>query len=120
MNPRSAVRPLAMTGIGIGQLALGEMGAARAALREAVQYMPHSPVTLAGLILVYALDGDHAAAAPFVARLNALGGGHAVRAAIRDPGLRATLDAILARYANPQADKASLRIVSRMAGDSSR
>ncbi|GGA53747.1 hypothetical protein [Sphingomonas psychrolutea] len=120
MNPRSAVRPLAMTGIGIGQLVLGDLGAARSALRDAVQYMPHSPVTLAGLILVYALDGDHAGAAPFVARLDALGGGQAVRAAIRDPGLRATLDAILARYAKPQADKASLRIVSRMAGDNSR
>ncbi len=120
MNPRSAVRPLAMTGIGIGQLVLGELNAARVALRDAVQYMPHSPVTLAGLILVHALEGDYAAAAPFVARLNALGGGHAVRAAIRDPGLRATLDAILARYANPQADKASLRIVSRIAGDNSR
>lgn len=120
MNPRSAVRPLAMTGIGIGQLALGDRDAARFALRDAVQYMPHSPVTLAGLILVYALDGDHAAAAPFVARLTALGGRSAVAAAIRDPAMLATLDAILARYANPHADKASLRIVSRMAGDSSR
>ena len=120
MNPRSAVRPITMTGIGIGQLALGERDAARAALRDAVQYMPHSPVTLAGLILVYALDGDHAAAAPFVARLNALGGSRAAHAAIRDPALLATLDAILARYANPHADKASLRIVSRIAGDNSR
>ena len=120
MNPRSAVRPLAMTGIGISRLSLGELDAARTALRDAVQYMPHSPVALAGLILVHALDGNHAAAAPFVARLDALGGGATVHAAIRDPGLRATLDAILARYARPQADKASLRIVARMAGDSSR
>lgn len=120
MNPRSAVRPLAMTGIGIAQLALGNRDAARTTLRDAVQFMPHSSVTLAGLILAHALDGDHAAAAPFVVRLNALGGRSAVAATIRDPVLLATLDAILARYAKPQADKASLRIVSRIAGDSSR
>ncbi|MBN9921141.1 tetratricopeptide repeat protein, partial [Listeria monocytogenes] len=57
MNPRSAVRPQALTGIGLGLLAQGEVARARAALREAVQYLPYAPVTLAALIVAFTLHG---------------------------------------------------------------
>lgn len=120
MNPRSAVRPQALTGIGLGLLARGEVARARAALREAVQYLPHAPVTLAALIVAFTLHGEEQEAAPYATRLRALGGTRSIDATIRDPKMRAVLDATLERYARPQAVNASLHNTPRISGESSR
>lgn len=120
MNPRSAVRPQALTGIGLASLARADIDHARTVLREAVQYLPHAPVTLAGLVLALALGGEDADAAPYAMRLAAMGGSGAVEATIRDPALRALLDMTLARYARPQATSASLTTTPRISGESSR
>lgn len=120
MNPRSAVRPQALTGIGLGLLACGEVMRARTALREAVQYLPHAPVTLAALVVAFTLNGEEQEAAPYAIRLRALGGTRSIDAIIRDPLMRAVLDTALDRYARPQADKASLHTTPRISGESSR
>lgn len=120
MNPRSAVRPHALTGIGLGLLALGEVARARTVLREAVQYLPYAPVTLAALILALTLNGEEPEAAPYALRLNALGGTGSIDATIRDPRMRARLNATLDRYAKPQAARASLHSIPRISGESSR
>ena len=120
MNPRSAVRPQALTGIGLGLLAQGEVARARAALREAVQYLPYAPVTLAALIVAFTLHGEEQEAAPFATRLSGLGGTRSIDATIRDPKMRALLDTTLARYAKPQAVNASLHKTPRISGESSR
>lgn len=99
INPRSAVRAHALTGIGLCLLALGKLADARTALNEAVQYLPQLPVTLAPLVVVNDLLGNAAEAGHYAVRLQHVGGVAAVTSTIRDPTFVALLGRACARYA---------------------
>jgi TolB-like protein len=99
INPRSAVRPHALTGAGLCLLALGRLAESRDVLNEAVQYLSRLPVTVASLVLVNELLGNAEEAGHYVGRLRDLGGIEAVRSTIRDPAFGALLGQAYARYA---------------------
>lgn len=99
INPRSAVRAHALTGAGLCLLALGRIADSRAALNEAVQYLPQLPVTVAPLVIVNELLGNCEEAGHFAARLRQLGGVEAVASTIRDPAFSALLGKAYSRYA---------------------
>lgn len=99
INPRSAVRAHALTGTGLCLLALGRIPESRAALNEAVQYLPQLPVTVAPLVIVNELLGNSDEAGHFAARLRQLGGVESVASTLRDPAFSELLGKTYARYA---------------------
>jgi len=91
LNPRSAVRPHSMTGIGICLIFLGRHEEAVIVLTEAAQHLSHHAVTVAALALALKLLGRNPEAAVWTQRLEQLGGVEAVSSVIRDPAQRRAL-----------------------------
>lgn len=91
LNPRSAVRPFSITGIGVCMLALGRAGEAVQILEEAVQHLPHYPMTLAALCACHGLLGHGAAAHVYADRLSAAGGIDSVLAVLTSDSHRALI-----------------------------
>lgn len=98
INPRSAVRAHALTGAGLCLLVLGRVTESRAVLDEAVQFLPHMPVTIAPLVVVNELLGNRAEAAHYAGRLRNLGGPESCASTIRDPNFTELLRRTCARY----------------------
>lgn len=88
INPRSAVRPHTMTGVGICLLALGRMDEAATVLTDAAQQLPHYPITLAALATVLTRLGRTEEAAQYARRLQEAGGAASVRNLLRGEALR--------------------------------
>jgi TolB-like protein len=91
LNPRSAVRPHSLTGIGICLLALGRAEEGACVLTSAVQQLSHHPLTLAALAGALARLGRHEEAQRYARRLEEIGGIGAVANVLRAPQLRALL-----------------------------
>lgn len=91
LNPRSAVRPHMLTGLGISLLARGETDEALGLLTQALQELPHYPVTVAALAAAHARAGRVEQARDYARRLEDLGGAAAASGLLRS----AKLDGLL-------------------------
>lgn len=83
-NPRSAVRPFSITGIGVCLLALGRPDDALKVLDEAVEQLSHYPMTLAALCAANSMLGRPEAARRYADRLQAVGGVDSVVSILND------------------------------------
>ena len=85
LNPRSMVRPLTMTGLGICLFELRRFDESATLLSEAIQQIPYFPPALAGLAASLAHAGRREEAHSVAARLKAVGGASGVLAFLRNP-----------------------------------
>ncbi len=85
INPRSGVRPLLLTGLGLAHLSLGRLDLAIPMLVEANELLPNYPVTLGGLAVALALSGRAGDAAVYVRQFHAVDGRQTVEALLHNP-----------------------------------
>ena len=96
INPASAVRNYALTGIGISLLLTGEAPAAFDLLKHAASELSDYPLTQAALAIAAVATGDVATAKTAAARLDELGGADLVLQIFRREDQRANFSAALA------------------------
>ncbi len=85
INPRSGVRPLLLTGLGLAHLSLGELDIAIPQLVESNELLPQYPVTLGGLAVALGLAGRADEASGYVRQFHAIEGLQAVNALLHNP-----------------------------------
>ncbi|MGQ3139716.1 MAG: hypothetical protein ACT6Q5_14275 [Sphingopyxis solisilvae] len=88
LNPRSTVRPFAVTGLGMALCGLGRFEDARLVLREAYQHLAHYPPTATAYCATLVETGRIADAKPLAEQIAARGGIQPVLAILQDPKSR--------------------------------
>lgn len=106
-NPRSAVRPLAMTGRGLALLGMDRAEEALIALNEASPFLARHPLTAAGLALVHMRLGDMDAARDWATRLDALGTGMPRFGTLGDPRAQTALSHLSSASSGPPSSTAT-------------
>lgn len=107
INPRSGVRPLLLTGLGLAHLSLARLDLAIPMLVEANELLPNYPVTLGGLSVALALSGRAGEAANYVRQFHAVDGRTVVEALLHNPKHRELFAAGIALAENGMAEAAA-------------
>jgi len=95
LSPQSAARALTLTGMGVCLLGLVRISEAYTLLKEAVQELPHHPMTLAAITMAAQLAGKPDDAVRFFSRLEKHGGIEPLLHVITDPQYRRMVEGAL-------------------------